>query len=318
MEGVSDPHSILCVDIGGTSTRIGIFDSSEQLRLLESIPTRGPAESFADSLSEAMKRAQKAALRDGAGLLGAGVAVAGFLNEDRDRMIYNSNLPWLEGYPLRDRFIRELESRVELEVDSNAAALAEQQLGAGRGSARFLCITIGTGLGVGMIIDGEPLRFAYGCMGDAGHIIVQPNGPLCSCGGRGCAEVFVSAPRLAEEYRMQSGIAAALSLRDVVEAARAGDAAAAAILERSGEWLGVATASLANTFFPTDIAFAGGFAEAGDLVMKSIEKSFHYSASKFARDQVRLTRATLGSRATITGAAYSIVDRKSMAAPAAS
>lgn len=300
--------SVLCVDIGGTSTKIGIFDARDQIRILESIPTRGPAESFARCLSETVTRVRKTATQDGAGLLGVGIAVAGFLNDERDRMVYNSNLPWLEGYPLRDQLGRELDMRVKLEVDSNAAALAEQHLGVGRNSARFLCITVGTGVGVGMIINGKPLRFAYGCMGDPGHVIVQPNGPLCSCGGRGCAEIFVSAPVLAEEYRVKTGVQSSLSLRDVIEAARAGDESAIAVLEHAGEWLGIATASLANTFLPDHIAFAGGLAEAGDLVMKSIEKAFCYSASKFAREHVTLSRATLGAMATLTGAAFSILD----------
>jgi glucokinase len=306
----NEPGSVLCVDIGGTSTKIGVFDRGERTQILDSIATQGPTESFADSLCQIIRQAWKSAGRTDAGFLGVGVAVAGFLNDDRDRMIYNSNLPWLEGYPLRDRLTNELDTRVQLEVDSNAAALAEQHLGVGRNSARFLCITVGTGIGVGMIINGEPLRFAYGCMGDAGHIVVQANGPLCTCGGRGCAEILISAPVLAEEYRIKSGLQFAVSLRDVIEAARVGDHIANGILERAGEWLGIATASMANIFFPEHIAFAGGLAEAGDLVMKSLEKTFYYSASKFARDQVTLSRAKLGAMATLTGAAYSILDRR--------
>jgi glucokinase len=302
--------SVLCVDIGGTSTKIGVFDSCERVQILDSIATRGPAEAFADSLCQTIRQTWKNASRTDAGFLGVGVAVAGFLNDNCDRMIYNSNLPWLEGYPLRDRVANELDTRVQLEVDSNAAALAEQHLGVGRNSPRFLCITVGTGIGVGMIINGEPLRFAYGCMGDAGHIVAQANGPLCTCGGHGCAEILVSAPVLAEEYRIKTGVQIAVSLRDVIEAARAGNRIAIGILERAGEWLGISTASLANVFFPEHIAFAGGLAEAGDLVMNSFERVFYYSASKFARDQVTLSRAKLGAMATITGAAYSILDRR--------
>src|SRR5690242_6358403 len=128
----SEQSSVLCVDIGGTSTKIGIFDRCERVEILESIATRGPAESFANSLCEAIKRGWKNAGHGDAGLLGVGVAVAGFLNEARDRMIYNSNLAWLEGYPLRDRLVDEFHKQVQLEVDSNAAAIAEQHLGVGR------------------------------------------------------------------------------------------------------------------------------------------------------------------------------------------
>jgi glucokinase len=303
-----DPSTpVLCADIGGTSTKVGIFERPNRLRFLESIPTRGPAEEFGKALCEAVRRGKESLRPEYGKISGLGVAIAGFLNGDRDRMIYNSNLPWLENYPLRDLLVGELDMPVEIEVDSNAAALAEFHLGIGRASPRFLCLTVGTGLGVGMIVDGEPLRFAYGCMGDAGHVIVQPNGPLCSCGGRGCAEAFISAPVLAAEYKLRTNRDEPCSLRDLIEAAREGDTTAQSILEHAGEWLGIATASLANMFYPDLVAFAGGLAEAGDLVLRSVQRSFDYSASKFARERAVLSGATLGSMATLTGAAYPIL-----------
>ena len=300
---------VLCVDIGGTSTKLGVFQLPDRLRPLETIPSRGPAEDFGKSLSDAVLRIQQLVYHEQQSVAGVGVAVAGFLNDERDRMIYNSNLAWLEGYPLGNVLKTECSLPVELEVDSNAAALAEYHLGVGHPASRFLCLTIGTGLGVGMIVEGHPLRFAYGCLGDAGHIVVQPNGPLCSCGGRGCAEVLVSAPLLAEEFRVRMNYQHACSLRDVIEAANEGNATASVIIEHAGEWLGITTASLANIFYPDRIAFAGGLAEAGDLLLSSIRKSFAYSAGAFTKERVTLTRAALGSKATLNGAAYSILDR---------
>lgn len=300
---------VLCVDIGGTSTKLGVFELPDRLRPLETIPSRGPAEEFGKSLADAVRRGQQSICAQQQSVAGVGVAVAGFLNDERDRMIYNSNLAWLEDYPLGNVLQKECNLLVELEVDSNAAALAEYYLGVGNSASRFLCLTIGTGLGVGMIVDGHPLRFAYGCLGDAGHIVVQPNGPLCSCGGRGCAEVFVSAPLLAEEFRIRMNYQHPCSLRDVIEAANEGNATASAIIEHAGEWLGVATASLATIFYPDLVAFAGGLAEAGDLLLSGIRKSFAYSAGTFTKERVTLTRAALGSMATLNGAAYSILDR---------
>ncbi len=294
---------ILCIDIGGTSTKVGLFRETLPVQILDSFSSQGPAESFANALCASIASVLEKHGLEHASLLGLGVAVAGLVNEDRSRMIYNSNLPWLEGYPLRDRLTREFHTRVEVEVDSNAAALAEQRFGVGCDSSRFLCLAVGTGLGVGMIINGQPLRFAYGCMGDPGHIVIQAEGPACTCGGRGCAEMFVSAPVLAEEYRTGRRLNGEVSLRDVITAARTGDEIAAGVLERAGGWLGIATASFANMFFPDRIAFAGGLAEAGDLVMKSVEKSFQFSASKFARERVTLSRAKLGANATLAGAA---------------
>src|SRR5947209_13073488 len=163
---VSGAPSVLCVDVGGTSTKVGLFGPSQTIESVDSIPTRGPAPEFAVALCALIARVRQTTNIAETRLAGIGVAVAGFLNDGRDRMVYNSNLPWLENYPLRDRLQQDFSVPVLLEVDSNAATLAEFHLGSGRNSSRFLCVTVGTGVGVGMIVHGQPLRFAYGCMGD--------------------------------------------------------------------------------------------------------------------------------------------------------
>ena len=304
MPAFDSARAVLCVDIGGTSTKAGILTSSGKLTFVDSIPTRPDPDSFADQLCNLIERIQLAARAQQVELSGLGVAVAGFLNPERDRLVYNSNLPWLQDFPLRSRLADRFEMPIELEVDSNAAAMAEYCFGSGRNSGRFLCVTSGTGLGVAMVIDGAPLRFAYGCLGDMGHIIVQRNGPLCTCGGRGCAEALVSAPSLAKRYKEKIGSSSAVSLRDVISAARTLDETAVSILEEAGEWLGLAIASMANTFFPDHIAVAGGLSEAGDFLMKPLERAFLCSASEFARSRTSLTRASLGASATLIGAAW--------------
>lgn len=304
--------SVLCVDIGGTSTKAGIVDASGELAFVDSIPSAPDPESYVNRLCDLIGRTIAAAHAE-RDLAGIGVAVAGFLDPERDHLLYNSNLAWLENFSLRSRLAAQFDLPIELEVDSNAASMAEWCFGSGRGSRRFLCVTSGTGLGVGIIIDGAPLRFAYGCLGDIGHIIVQRNGPLCTCGGHGCAEIMVSAPAVAERFRERAGVPsgpdAKLSLRDVIVAARAEDPIAIALLEETGEWLGIAIASLATTLFPDHIAIAGGLSEAGDLLMSSVERAFQRHAGIFARSQTTLTRATLGSRATLIGAAWPFLRR---------
>jgi glucokinase len=176
--------------------------------------------------------------------------------------------------------------------------MAEYKFGSGQGKKRFLCLTCGTGLGVGMTIDGVPLRFAYGCMGDAGHTIIQRDGPLCTCGGRGCAEILISSVTLAAEYQKLRAREEATTLRDVIEASQAGDKAAAGVLERAGEWLGLAAASMANAFFPDHIAIAGGLSAAGDAVLVPAERMFRRSAS------ATFQRARLSSTASLIGAGW--------------
>jgi glucokinase len=299
---VSSP--VLCVDIGGSWTKAAVVNASGELAFGDSIPTKPSPEFYFDQLCGLLERTIGAAQSAGLQLAGIGVAVAGFLDDERERLVYNSNLAWLEGFALRRPLRSRFELPVELEVDSNAAAMGEWCFGSGGGSRRFLCVTSGTGLGVGMVIDGAPLRFAYGCLGDVGHIIVQHDGPLCTCGGRGCAEIMVSAPAVAQRFQERRGLDAEVSLRDVIESARGGDQAAAGLLDETGEWLGVAIASMASTFFPDHIAVAGGLSEAGDLLMGAVKLAFDKHAGRFARSQTTLLRAVLGSRATLIGAAW--------------
>jgi glucokinase len=298
-------RSILCADIGGTSTKAGVVNAAGELALLDSIPTRGPdASTFADALCSLLDHVREAAIAEQRVLGGLAVAIAGFLDPDRCRMVYNSNLPWLENYPLRDHLANRFGMHVELEVDSNAACMAEYCFGSGRGSHRFLCLAAGTGLGGGMAIDGVPLRFAYECLGDIGHVIVQPDGPICTCGGRGCVEILISAPLLANRYRERRGANSKVSLREVISAARAGDDLATCVLEEAGKWLGIAAASMANILLPDRIAIAGGLSAAGDVLLKPAERAFHTSASEFARSRASLCQAVLGAMATLAGAAW--------------
>ena len=291
---------VLCVDIGGTSTKAGVLDHHGEMGLVESIATKPDAETYAGNLLALISM-----VRESAHCKQMGVAVAGFLDAARTHLVYNSNIAWLEGFPLRERLSERFpDLAIELEVDSNAAMMAEYQLGSGRGSSRFLCLTAGTGLGVGLAVDGVPLRFAYGCLGDIGHVIVERDGPLCTCGGRGCAEMLVSAPYLAREYQMMKALPNEVTLRDVIQQAGAGDLAAVDVLARAGEWLGVAVASMSNIFFPDHIAIAGGLSAAEDLVLKPAERVFRESACLLARSKVTFTRATLGSMATLVGAAW--------------
>jgi glucokinase len=299
---------ILCVDIGGTTTKIGALHGSKPVSPEAVIPTKGPADRFARELALSISNVRSACASSGP-VLGVGVAVAGMLDDECTQLFYNPNIAWLEKFPLRDFLRDELQMPVALEADSTAATLAEFHLGVGAGLSRFMCVTVGTGIGVGMILDGNPLRLAHGCLGDPGHIKVQPDGESCMCGGRGCAEVLVSAPMLAARYRVLTGRPDDCTLRDVIEDARTGEATAVSLLAEAGHWLGVLSASLADTFLPQTIGFAGGLAEAGPLVLDSLNESFARHASTFVRERVTLKRATLGSLATLAGAAFSVQSR---------
>lgn len=282
---------ILCIDIGGTSTKLGLVTEDGAVTNTCSIVSRPPVDKFFEDLVAAAK---------GVGACSRlGVSVAGFLDSGRSTLLYNPNLAWLESFPLRRRLEQQLsQTRVLMEVDSNAAAMAEYRFGSGQQSRRFLCVTVGTGIGVGMCIEGIPLRFAYGCLGDIGHIIVDRNGPECNCGGRGCAEALLSASRIAGLYRDGA------SLRNVIEDANDGNAHARNILADAGNWLGIAIASMANVLFPDHIAIAGGLSEANEYVLAAVERTFRGSASTLAHSGITMQKASLGAHASLIGAAW--------------
>src|SRR5579884_2180601 len=168
----------LAIDIGGRTTKLALVSADGAMESVTSVPTPAPAvEPFLERVF--------AAAAGFSGFEGIGISVAGFVNDDRTAMFYNPNISWLEGFALKQAFEQRFGARTVLDADSNAAALAEYRLGVGRGARRFLSLVIGTGVGGGMIIDGELARIAHGGLGDIGHVIVNPFGRACDSGCRG-------------------------------------------------------------------------------------------------------------------------------------
>lgn len=291
--------SVVAVDIGGTTTKLAWVDRQGAVESWQIFSTSGAnAESFVEKLLVAIRRLQAPSHNP---VLGVSVAIAGFVTPD-GTLEYNPNLPWLEGTPVATLLQRELRLPVHVDSDSNAACAAEYVFGQGKNASRFLCLTGGTGLGVGMIAQRRLLRVAHECIGDAGHVILLPGGPRCSCGGRGCAEALLSTAVLGQQYARQSGEEGA-TFRTLVRDAHAGNAIAAEILRQAGYWLGVAAASLSHILFPDRIAVAGGLSRAGPILFHAAEESFREHCGKFPLAGVSLVPAVTGEHATLIGAA---------------
>ncbi len=295
----NEAASVIAVDIGGGTTKLALVSRQGEVRGWHSFATVGDSgRAFVEVVVAACRGLQAEARSPVAGI---SVAVAGFAGTD-GALDYNPNLPWLERVPLGKTLNEELGLPVYVDADSNAACLAEYLSEGGRGSSRFLCLTGGTGLGVGMVADGKLLRIAHGCMGDAGHVIVSPEGPACTCGGRGCAEALLSTAALGARYADVRGVEDA-GFRALVDDARNGVPAACALLEEAGYWLGIAAASLANIFLPDRIAIAGGLSQAGDAFFTAAQTSFRGHAGKLPLSLASLVRASTGEHATLLGAA---------------
>jgi predicted NBD/HSP70 family sugar kinase len=187
--------------------------------------------------------------------------------------------------------------RVRVVPDIAAAALGEASFGSGRGVERFLCVAIGTGANAAAVINGHVLDTAHGCMGDAGHVVIEPEGLPCTCGGRGCLETRASGWALTRE-------AAVLGLPDaasLVAAAGIGDLRASAVLEGAGVALGCAMATWGAMVWPDVIAVAGGVSQAGEALLGPARAALARHAPPYIGDRITVVGATLGSEATLAG-----------------
>jgi glucokinase len=285
------------IDIGGTSTKLGIVGEDGRVITRASIPT--PAAGNPLPLVDATVAALRPMLDDAAAKdkqpLGIGVSVAGFLDRGHTAMVENANLQALCGFPLRHALEERLALDCRLEVDSNAAVVAEYLYGPAGGSTRLLGVTIGTGLGGGVIIDGALLRYTGECAGDVGHIILDPEGPPCSCGARGCLEALVSSRALA---RRSGG----RSVRAIIASAKAGDKGAANAIAETGRWLGIGLASLSPLFAPDTIVVGGGVAAAGELLLEPTRASYRTHAAPGLRS-ARILGSSFGGWEGLVGAA---------------
>jgi len=296
------------VDLGGTNLRAAAIDQSG--KMLDKISgstnyTEGRDAVLGDIVSAIVKLRDK---HGSAGLAGIGVGVPGFIRIKEGFITNSNNLPYLENFPVRDEISRRLGTVVILENDANAAALGEKWIGAGRDVEDLVLLTLGTGVGGGIISHGRVLRGFVGMAGELGHITVVPNGNPCGCGNQGCLEKHASATAVtAMAHLMQLGDN--LTSKDIDELARQDSEKgekARTIWRVMGEALGIALATLVNTFnFPLYL-LSGGMLPAWEYfaphMLRTLEqRSFTYRATK---TETRIAQATLGNEAGLYGAAY--------------
>jgi glucokinase len=309
---MKEPGAILGIDIGGTNTPFGLVGPEGRLRWLESIPTRGQ-----NRLPELVERlfATLEARLAGAPpaerpvALGVGAPNA---NAYSGRIEAPPNMSW-GTVDLASVLLERGGLPLALTNDANAAALGEAVHGAGRGMRHLLVLTLGTGLGSGLIVDGRLLHGYSGLAGEFGHVIVQPGGRLCGCGRRGCLETVVSAggvvattlERLAHPGAVSCLRAAAeLSPAAIHAAAEAGDALAAEVWAETGRVLGRALADAVALLSPQAIVLCGGVARAGSWLLEPLRAEFEQSLLAVHRGTVKILPSALpAEHAGVLGAA---------------
>jgi glucokinase len=308
------------IDIGGGSAKLGIVDPRGTIVVRDEMPT--PAASTSDELAEAYACGIGRLLEapEAGNTIGIGVGVPGHLDESGLTSTF-SNVPLLDNYPLAAFLERRFQVPVRIDNDATLAALAEHRFGAGRKAKRLLVVTLGTGIGLGLVVDGEPQRPVRGCMGDPGHIIVDPEARwTCRQGCRGCLESLASSlalerdaaamASLQPDSRLGTILAREGRLRtaEVITAARDGDDAAVTLLEKLGAWLGMAAASWCALYDPDLILFGGGVRSTGRLLVSSIRRTMKTVGMPeyVAGNNVGLVK--LGNDAGLIGAASLFAD----------
>ncbi len=293
------------LDLGGTNLRAAAVDRAGKLldRISGKTAYSEGREAIVHDMVEAISTLRN---RFTGSLAGIGVAVPGFITLE-DGIIRNSNnLASLENFAIRDELSRRLGTPVILENDANAAALGEQWIGAGRNVSDLVLISLGTGIGGGIISGGKILRGSHGMAGEIGHITVVPNGNPCGCGNRGCVEKHASAIAITAMARML-GLGDDLTPKEVYELALAGtekSEKAHIIFSSMGESLGILLAMLVNTFnFPLYLV-SGGLTGAWDLFAPAMIAEASRRSFTFRASFPRVEKAQLGNEAGLYGAAY--------------
>jgi glucokinase len=299
------------VDLGGTKVQVGVLAGVETL--WES--REGSREQDQDQLVELLVREINAAHEARPNATAVGLGIPATINQERGEAVSAVNLP-LVALPIRDLISERVGLPVFLDNDGNVAALAEYRYGAARGMPTMVMLTIGTGIGGGLILGGEIFRGATGAGAELGHVVIQADGPPCqgNCPNHGCVEALASGTALGREGRAAAESAPDSALGKllaegtevdglaVTEAALAGDETAIGVFDLIGGRLGVACASFANIFEPEAIVVGGGVIKAGDLLLDPARKEVA-SRALDPMNKTPILEATLGNDAGMIGAA---------------
>ncbi|WP_099300454.1 ROK family glucokinase [Bacillus sp. Marseille-P3800] len=300
------------IDIGGTSVKLAFITKQGDMLAKWEIPTdiRHNGANIVNDIAESIKKNKDE--RDT--LMGAGVGAPGFIEMETGFIYHAVNIGWRD-YPLKDELEKALGVVVRIDNDANLAALGEKWKGAGDGTNEELFVTLGTGVGGGIITIGQILHGVGGMGGEIGHITsVKEGGSLCNCGKHGCLETVSSATGMVRlmneklkdgrESSLHSLPSESLTTKDLFEAAKQGDTVAKEVITEAVDHLGYAIANLANTLNPSKIVIGGGVSKAGEDLLTPLRHVFTQYALPRVAEQAEIKLAHLGNDAGIYGAVW--------------
>jgi glucokinase len=307
--------NIFCgVDLGGTTVNIGMVTPEGKILVKGKIPSRihNGVDNVLDEIVNVVKQWKRSELI-GYNISSLGIGVAGLVDTNRGVLKEATNFPGWRDVPLVSKLESKLRLLVTMDNDANVAALGENSFGAGRGFAHMMMVTLGTGVGAGLILDGMIYRGAFGGAGEFGHITIKKDGRLCACGRAGCVEAYVGTKGIIGEAiaSLSNGTNSALSKveknkltpKEIFSQAQQGDEVAIKIYKKVGENLGYGLGSVVNLLNLQRIVVGGGVALAGDFLIDSAQQKLDEVSLNNSDEPVRILKASLGEHSGIVGAA---------------
>jgi len=288
------------IDMGGTNLKFGLVTDEGDVLFSGASPTPPNLKLLLETIKQIWKILKEEATSR---IICLGFGLPGIFNR-RAKMIHRSpNYPGLNGVPLEPLFAQLVEVPFTIHNDANMAAYCEFLAGAGKGLKSMILLTIGTGVGSGIILGGQLWEGTNGFAGELGHITVNPEGDSCKCGSQGCLETEVSSEKIVKNYQQLTGQQEPLTSEEVYHRARQGDKAAQTAFTRAGYYLGLGLASAINLLDPEKIILGGGVMKAGDLLLQPALREIKKRSYLFHYSQCRIEPALLGNQAGFIGAA---------------
>ncbi len=310
------------IDVGGTNVKIALVDDNGKIIYSNSVPTYAKMgyEYTVNNIKQAIRDLMKETNTTPTDIEGIGFDFPGQVDCKTGVVKLAPNIPGWVNVPIAQMIEDEFHIPTRIDNDVRCAALGELKFGAGRGCENFICITVGTGIGSGIVINGKVVRGATNAAGELGHIKLQMNGgPICGCGDTGCLEAFASGPAIvamAQDYikggkstkfrEMAAAESGEITPYMVAKAAEEGDPVAKRIFEIVGEYIGIGLTSVINLLNPERVIIGGGVAESGELLLAPIRKTIKERAMVVAGNAVEIVPAQLGNSAGVIGASMLI------------
>jgi glucokinase len=287
-------------DLGGTQLKYGAIDADGRLVLKGKIPSPGSMKDLLAAIEGIWGRLKA----DGPGRIRAcGFGFAGFFSLRDRKILHSPNYPSLNNFKLVPALRKFIDVPFRIDNDANMAAYGEYRHGAGQGTQSLVLLTVGTGIGSGIILDGELWQGKCGFAGELGHITVNPEGDLCNCGNRGCLETEASAPKIVKNYQALAGNRGPVTSRDVYLLAKKGDRAALESFARCAYYLGIGMGIVINFLNPEKILVGGGVVSAGRYLLAPAIEEARRRSHRVSFACCHIEKASLGNDAGLIGAA---------------